>query len=119
MFVPGYKIWENEVFALFRLRKTLRNLDIWEGDILLDETESMEKLEQVDLSLSVSVHIFIALFVSWSVVTFKISFQDLSHEMGKVWKPRSSLNLDEVILNPHNGDSDEYILPLVACDLAA
>lgn len=86
----GYKLWENELFALFRLGQSLRNLDIWEGDILLDQSGSIEKLEQ-----------------------------DLSNEMGKAWKPRSHTNLDEVILNPNNGDSDEYILPLVASDLMA
>ena len=49
MFAAGYKIWESEVCAFFRLRPNLRNVILWEGDILLEEFETMEKLEQVNL----------------------------------------------------------------------
>ncbi|XP_034245600.1 F-box only protein 33 [Thrips palmi] len=86
----GYKLWDFELYALFSLRKSLYNLDMWEGDILIDQHYSMEKLEQ-----------------------------DLQNNVGHVWKPRSSAKLHEVILNPENGDSDEYILPFVTSDLVA
>ncbi|XP_052122151.1 F-box only protein 33 [Frankliniella occidentalis] len=86
----GYKLWETEVLAIFRLRPSLHHFDVWDGDILLDESESLESFQQ-----------------------------GLSNEIGTSWEPMNDGNLNEVILNPHNGDSDEYVLPVVINDLMA
>ncbi|KAJ8962849.1 hypothetical protein NQ318_001249 [Aromia moschata] len=84
----GYKYWEENLVAISRLRgKHLRKLEMAENDIYSPYPELGDAL------------------------TF------ISESLQKPWKPTQQNKLHPVICNPTDGDSDEYLLPIVLADL--
>nr|XP_023024571.1 uncharacterized protein LOC111512658 [Leptinotarsa decemlineata] len=85
----GYKYWEENLIAIGRLRGgKLKRLDIAEPDIV--------KRPGQDLASALL---------------------DIPNSIDKPWKPVQVSELHPVICNPVEGDSDEYLLPLVLADL--
>ncbi|XP_018567418.1 F-box only protein 33 isoform X2 [Anoplophora glabripennis] len=85
----GYKYWEENLVAIGRLRgEHLKNLEIAEHDIIFYPGPNLED-----------------------------ALLDIPKSLQKPWKPTQQDELHPVICNPTDGDSDEYLLPIVLADL--
>nr|CAD7259922.1 unnamed protein product [Timema shepardi] len=83
----GYKYCDEDLMAIARLKRTrLKRLEIAERDVI-QELCPLDGLKN-----------------------------DVSDSMGKPWAPLQDSQLHDVILNPIQGDSDEYILPILMQD---
>ncbi|KAG5872561.1 hypothetical protein JTB14_033979 [Gonioctena quinquepunctata] len=85
----GYKYWDENLIAIGRLRgSNLKRLEIAEPDIINPPEPHLEN-----------------------------ALLDIPNSMDRPWKPVELSELHPVICNPTDGDSDEYLLPLVLADL--
>nr|CAI5837419.1 unnamed protein product [Callosobruchus analis] len=85
----GYKYKEENLVAIGRLRgEKLKKLVVAESDIIFSHMEGEET-----------------------------ALLDIPSRMQKPWKPVQLSDLHPVISSPNDGDSDEYLLPIVLADL--